>query len=809
MKICDKYINRGEGLFNKLEKNKKGSILALVVLLGACLFIISSALLLRVNTTTESTKMIDYSENAYLAAKSGLKMLEDAGSTNANFAQRAFNSSSGINGTINMDFKEFGTCKIDLEKVGEDVVDTTTNTTTRTVNVVCTGNYEGNEFTLKRVLTIKKKTGDDAPVTKVDPAALKTYDDQDMTINGGVDGDIYMLGDGKLRLFNSTAGTPLQTVVSKNAIEMSSEGIFADLIAVGENFNSSNATINKDVYVGMKDDAGNFVDDIYYYSDLSRIGGTIRSEGDVFIKTTAEIGTTNRDSEPFITTIPVIICRGNFYSEHSINVEADGSYSPVETGVDGNSNGSMNVYGSIFSGGDVHLSGGIHIYGDIVCGGVVYIEGNPQIDGNIYAGGVDLNGNSVVRTGSAMHTGAIFSSGSGHNIYAKGKVDMGASRGGDNASLYSVHENQTSIAQLTSVDLSTDFVGASKYFEDITEGQMTKPETTFPSDAGLPVIDTSVIPSTGTATIGGDASNYAAVSYRMGNQWYSPKGGTYIAKSCVIDATSQPLTGDIIIDTSKYNENIDIFLKGTLAPKDNDFFIVNDQGGDYRIRIFMYNGSKFTCGTWGQQVVLVADSSTYSEVIDSAVASDGYVSDILESYNVSSRFVLNYKRVAQLYFFNEEKTEANEDDYSVSIDFGGAGWIPGYVLMPSAEVSCPSNTHGYTPGFDDKNCDKIIPGSSYPTVFGMLMCNYTNFPDAKSTFIKFDPNLVKPNSADYSDPDDYAEALAKYNNTMSKFEAATSGVFESESGDGSGSGSGGGSGDGSSGTGTTWDFSIA
>ena len=79
------------GAFSKiltaLRHNNRGSILATVVVIGAALFMITMALLSTVSNTANVSESVDNSDNAYLAARSGLTMLVDKGA-DTNFAQK-------------------------------------------------------------------------------------------------------------------------------------------------------------------------------------------------------------------------------------------------------------------------------------------------------------------------------------------------------------------------------------------------------------------------------------------------------------------------------------------------------------------------------------------------------------------------------------------------------------------------------------------------------------------------------------------------------------------------------------------------
>ena len=106
----------------RIMRDERGSILALVLVLCSALLIIMSMLITSVVATTDVNKNVDYSENAYLAARSGITMLAEAGA-DSSFAGNII-ASVGNSQPIKMDFGSEGRCEAYVKDAG-DSQDTT------------------------------------------------------------------------------------------------------------------------------------------------------------------------------------------------------------------------------------------------------------------------------------------------------------------------------------------------------------------------------------------------------------------------------------------------------------------------------------------------------------------------------------------------------------------------------------------------------------------------------------------------------------------------------------------------------------
>jgi hypothetical protein len=69
-----------------------------------------------------------------------------------------------------------------------------------------------------------------------------------------------------------------------------------------------------------------------------------------------------------------------------------------------------------------------------------------------------------------------------------------------------------------------------------------------------------------------------------------------------------------------------------------------------------------------------------------------------------------------------------------------------------------------------------ITARSYPNVFGMLMCNYATFPSAASTYVKYDPRMVDPDTKGLTG-DELTAAQEIYNAIHEQFANDVAGVL--------------------------------
>jgi hypothetical protein len=852
-KFLLKNLTLGD-FFNRLRSDKKGSILSIVVIIGACLFIVASALLMRVDNTTQVGKQVTYSENAYLAAKSGLKMLEDEGKSNDTFAANIYNSIAAKDKSwdaispIKMDFSELGGCQIKLREIGP-ISDDSGAEIGKTVEVSCTGEYEGRTFLLSREMEIIKSTtttpSEPTKITKVDPAALKVYDSNDFVINGGATGNVMALGDGDIILSNTTAVNPANDLLVKNSLTVSTSAQYIDSITAGKSvYIPNNVKIKGDVNVGREGVSNPFI-----FMNISYIGGTLNSEGDVIlagqgsVNSTVAVESNNATADERYgnnTTCDedAIKSGGNVYLGYSVKYTSLGE-GVVGFDLDGDGNYQLNskgqwevnqgpaIYGNVKATGDVYIADQTKILGDVVSGGDVYILGYPTIVGNIYcAGNVHYTGGVVMGNiycnGTMEYTGYSYNMGNCFkgSIYCQsfnwiGKADW------DNIAYSSVSVTESdkvdeAVNETKKVVATANFVKADDYFKSATNDNLNPPLTYFPSDSGYLTLTAADFPVSGTGVP--VVKSYNGRITAIATHTVSQHPMMYISNSCVIDSDVNYI-GNIYIDTSRLNsteDGIDIFLRGKLSTAGADrsySFVVNDSNGDKRIRIFMYDGSSIDLS--GQmRNVYVADNNNY--VVN--VETDALQDISTEQFDsVPSIVGDSFTRVPQFYIFGQGNEDTDSYSYytNINLEVGTKGSIRGYVLAPGLNVgSGTNNNHPYSSTAE-------ITSSSYPNFFGMLLCNYANFPSAASSYIKFDDRLNEPKEDDYKvdgvlDEEAYNNAVSTYQEIYNKYLKAIQGILvetgasddSSDDADGSGDADdGGGSGDSGSTT-TTWKIKI-
>ncbi len=237
----------------RILKNNNGSTLLFVMLVALVLSI--SLLSLSATSIGNTTKLqANYqSDKAYLAARSGYEIMkslaEDSDTSDKIRASRDLDA-------ITMDLDNVGEVEVKVytaykqvqatnpitgylvydtegNPVYEDVVDD------NKVKLECLGKCDGSSYLLTRYMEIAEGSSTDAIF------ATKAYtqygdmgtEDDPMIINGGVQGDILILGDGYLTITNSGMPTPMHKVIVVGNLDLSSGGGSSDnsfdLIATG------------------------------------------------------------------------------------------------------------------------------------------------------------------------------------------------------------------------------------------------------------------------------------------------------------------------------------------------------------------------------------------------------------------------------------------------------------------------------------------------------------------------------------------------------------------------------------------------
>jgi hypothetical protein len=867
---------------NRLLKNKDGSVLITVIMVSAVVFILTVALLMRVNTSIQLNQQANYNESAYLAAKSGLSVLEDKSNSDNTFAGNVFLSAKTSNPKpIVMDMGDLGTCEIrltELSSVTEDDV------TTKVMDVECKGIYEGSEYTLNRKLTMTSTTTtSDTSAGEFKPAGFRSYADGNVTANGSVTGDSITHGDATLFISNTKKESPMGRVIAKNSVYAGVGNVptYVKLIAAGKSVTAGQLYVKSDVYVGNYDsntDDGYVQDACLYVRNYLLTQGTVKVDGDVIVAGRTDIYSDNTDysdkldiqkgsnpSRKGSMTAAAITARGNVYFGYSVDCDSDGAVKYTDTyDSAGNKTGSehsvpqkysvwenMQVFGSVYSGGDVYLSGNAIIYGDVIAAGNVYVDGyNVKIYGNIYAGGNDstvtrtVNGTtktgfSVVLSGDwgVYDTNGLFKNFTGntekHQIHAASNVYVGDTPTYYN---YTISENESSMDKMST--FVGDYAQGAYNVNAILGDDHDEPDVNTPSDSDLPVVDSNFTSDYDTinnvyttkkilyqdgstsnlSNLESDSNKIAAVSYYVGNHSDSDIGNynqynrehmIYISSSCKVILSNASVTesgtditcdggyqGSLYIDTSRYGQDIDVHLYGSLNPKLPNSIIVNDNGGQNMVRIFMHKGSVLNVGNPGNRSIWLATNNDYSKI----ATSTGSVDDFNQNTTLSEALAtpeeymhvmpnLTYEkldcvpvgddtddaRTAMLFIFSEDIGETSgeknttctwadgtERNYTCLIDTGSKGTIPGYILAPYAMVYSKSNASEaqYQGGADDET---KITKSRYPSIYGMLLCNYSNFNLQGETFIKYDTDLDK-NGKDGEEPSDTYKMYLKATN---------------------------------------------
>lgn len=682
--------------------DKSGSILTLVIMVGAVLFIIVMALLTRVNNTTVVNTNVNHGESAYLAAKTGLNLVVDKSKTDSDFAKELYDCRNSTT-PIKMDFSNYivdgnnidlGKCEIYPFDMGT-TTDASGNEITK-IRLECHGLYEDKSFVINRYVKLKKTS---AASVEVKPAAFICFEDSDLDIKGGIEGDVFIMGNGTLRNEMSATNTPMHDVVSANGLSLGNSGCIYNLIASGRYVRTTGATIKTDVYVGEEQSPGVLYPNIYFYlgdGSSTTIGGSVMCEGDVIFGEDVNAGQSNWDTTVWPNKLKdsskkVIISRGKVYIGYKSTHKPAGGYTLGSH----NPNGpNYRVYGGIIAGDDIHIAGTTDVYGDIICNGTLYIEGQVHFNGNIYAKKVEyVEGNQGI---DAMFPNNI-------TINSMGDITTGQDEAALTAKGITLNKNMAAIPELTQFTNGTFVVGASAFFDQKIKSS-PKPITNFPVD-----LDSSpvVVPVAG--------------------------GVTHITGDCKIEGAqvySTHTTSDsqyLYIDTAENNTNIDVYLKGSVTTDTFGCIVINDNAGNNQVRIFMEDGStlrfKNSWGSLAPGILVIGDSITNIEPENIPTsANDGRV---------------DMKKVPQLYLFGREGKD------TITLDVGAYGYIPGYVIMPYINIQQSANGHTYKDGAE-------VSTGGYPYFYGMVMCHSFTFKEGPTTFIKYNKKLDE--KVNYEDP---------------------------------------------------------
>jgi hypothetical protein len=238
-----------------------------------------------------------------------------------------------------------------------------------------------------------------------------------------------------------------------------------------------------------------------------------------------------------------------------------------------------------------------------------------------------------------------------------------------------------------------------------------------------------------------------------------------------LDSPSDVLYFDCTPDTPGGEaKKIDVLLKsgnginiGPDSTQHTGSIIINDYGGEGRVRLFMENGTFLTMGSVNnadKPCIYVVDSS-YKDA-----------SDILTNPPTN---VLDYRltrqRVPQFYIFGPDSARLADEGgvANINIDVGQAGSIPGYILMPDVDFKAHPGSHwfrdGSTVGQDPDNPANVLQ-TNYPPFYGMLMCNSLQF-DGLTTFVKFDKRLTETQIDPVTGEETISSVREKFNNALS------------------------------------------
>jgi hypothetical protein len=859
-------------LYNTLQKGK-GSILTTVIIISAVVFILATALLSVVNNTNTVNLSVDNSEKAYLAARSGITLVGEAGA-DTSFAQKLYDSkldkgttlddSNAITFTLddpddNVD-GNVTLCKLWAVDAGTD-----TNSNGELIQILelkCTGISGGKEFTLTRKINLTQKGV--SKKTEINPTAYTHYGNGDIKIVGGIEGDVIIIGDGNVYNTQATLTNRMHNLVCTNQLELENSSSVYESIATGKHLIlNGSARVDENVRVGSYalDDNLQFTDTLYpnIFASIqnSDVGGQVICEGTTILGNSACIYSNNAKSTVNITDPDASPYNANgtymWNTIYDVERKADGSSKdavlsggPVYIGyfakasdnyqvgttppADGAGAG-MVICGNVVANGDVYINATCTIYGDIIANGNVYFQSGANgavVHGNIYAAGnVEFNQNTT--------TSSTFPN-SSSQVFAGGDVTTINTYNGWPELVASSSSNLGASVPKMSTFSGNYMTGAAEWFKSNYEGS-PKPTTTFPYTKfdSAPRIDatqtventvtceqwnpqpgcTYQVEATGEACHSWDCTDlshwspnpddtsvcyWCPVHNQLGEHqkmthtapvvglgyYYHPThqltvseevtgGGIHITETCVLEGDfnlnnlNDILYFDCTPDTpGGQAKKIDVLLKQGNSIKIGSSWqpgsiIINDYGGEGRVRLFMEQDTALTMGDNNQNVrpgVYVVDSASKD------------ATDLLSNPPTSvydSR--LTRQRVPQFYIFGPDSAKLAESGTSanITISVGLTGSIPGYILMPDVDINANASSHPYQDstvvGQDPSNPENTSDGN-YPAFFGMLMCNSLDFAGNNTTFVKFDKRLTDTQIDPVTGEETISDVRDKFNKAL-------------------------------------------
>lgn len=345
----------------KKIKDNNGSALIIAILTMFVIFIFVMSFIGNVTASTKIDSNAIDSDQAYLIAKSGMRLFENE------YSDADLESYIGhkIKGKINDSDNEWFEIEV-VRPAGQPI------------NVICTGHHNGAAYKLYKYSKVVETSTETTTITvttkkasPVDKSANKQFNDNLNQFNTAVvGGPTSYLGSGDITLQNSSSYLTGAIVSVGNISLTSGGGIFSDIFTKGTLSIGHGKEIYGEVYAKAINTPG--------------LGSGAKLQGSVYV--TDYIVLNDNDgwilggSDPTQSTV-IKIAGKNDYNGYALFVNCTGSGATLNKDVIVNGNAYLK---NVTIGGDLYVNGDVFIGSGVNVGGTIYYTGNcNQSGGNI------------------------------------------------------------------------------------------------------------------------------------------------------------------------------------------------------------------------------------------------------------------------------------------------------------------------------------------------------------------------------------------------------------------------------------------
>ena len=738
-------------------RDQSGNALITVILICLVLSIILAGLSRETTSNTQVNQANMEADQAYLAARSAIEMLKQAGQDpdNAELIRDASYTPTELNSgasdkDLQIDFGHMGgaTVKVVQQTIKKTQYDPTgavvlvggvpqirEEVDEHKVLLVSRGYCNGKSYVISRKIDL---VGDEVPPPPdgkfiFRSKAYTKFGSSETVLGSGVQGDVMIASpNGKVTLCGAYADHPIGNLVAVGNLDCKQKAgdtgtVRCKLIATGGHLDLSTCAhpiVDGDILVGLQKNIGDSTYDPWFACTQLDCKGHLFVEGEIKELKNSRIG--NPTINDYYSEV-VVKCGGDFTSS------ADGDTK-------------INIYGSLVVGGDAVIRA-TNVYGDVICYGDVTIDPDVAIYGNVYAGGkVDLKENGAfplvydtakiyaggelkaVSQNTPSKTTAYAARFSGYgNLVLSSSASSTAYKG----VLYNYNESNANAStlktKLNQEFTGADFVGADKYIQNEV---LSTP------------IPTVKIPST-------LATAPKVYMSQMNNE--DDTGAIEIKNDCILVGDGN-VHGDwhtnqfIYVNASE--NDIDILIQGDesntaqgdLGFAGNGSFVINDGGGAHKVRIFMTGNTAIRAQNWATSLFLPISDSYPNATLEELVAAG------------SNKFgtYLDITKIPRFYILSDYVMSDTGDANRPLLELNGTGYVPGYIIAPGIKITLGA---GRSPVCGDKvdtdgSYVKVTDmsfwkqeGGNVPAIHGLLVCDDMDFGGFVGSAIWYDERV--------------------------------------------------------------------